>query len=129
MARTRRMEARTAREEEERRKRDEAREQRRKEREERDGRDEAHLHVAFCDIERGDPRVGDAAREDAAEHALGVVARVVRDGPEVPVAVAVAVSTASHLAHPETLEPRRTVHPTSRSATSRPSRVAESTLV
>ena len=46
-------------------------------------RPETHLHVAFCDIKRGDAGVGDTARKDTTEHALGIVARIVRDGAEV----------------------------------------------
>lgn len=44
-----------------------------------------NLHVAFRNIERGDGSVGEATRNDAAEHALGVVGGVVGDGAEVPV--------------------------------------------
>jgi hypothetical protein len=42
---------------------------------------EAHLHVAFCDIERCDTCVRDTAGKDTTEHALGVVRGIVRHGP------------------------------------------------
>lgn len=46
---------------------------------------EAHLHVAFCDVERGNAGVSETAGNGAAEHALGVVGGIVRDGAKVPV--------------------------------------------
>ena len=43
-----------------------------------------HLHVTFCDIERGDAGVGETAREDTTEHALRIVGGVVGDRAKVP---------------------------------------------
>lgn len=41
------------------------------------------LHVAFCDIERGDAGVGDTTSEHTTEHALGIVGGVVGHGSEI----------------------------------------------
>ena len=43
-----------------------------------------YLHVTFCYIQRSDAGVGETASESTAEHALCVVAGIVRDGAKIP---------------------------------------------
>lgn len=47
------------------------------------GRDDAHLHVTFDDVEGSHAGVRETAGDDTAEEALGVVVGIVRHGPEV----------------------------------------------
>jgi hypothetical protein len=77
-----------------------------------DTRDEAlvlgrvDLHVALGDVDGRHAGVRDTARERTAEHALGVVRRVVRDRASEPMVVSVSTShsrtnkTMQHTAHP-----------------------------
>ena len=45
---------------------------------------DSHLHVTFCDINRRNTSVGETARKSTTKHTLGVVARIVGDGAEIP---------------------------------------------
>jgi hypothetical protein len=47
------------------------------------------LYVTFCDIERSDTCVGEATGKSTAEHTLGVVGGIVRNGASKPAQVRV----------------------------------------
>ena len=43
-----------------------------------------YLHVTLRDVQRRKTSVGETARKSAAEHALGIIARIVGDRPKIP---------------------------------------------